>query len=319
MLRRPVLSTLCVAIACVLIAPITAAAAPGVKEQRFSVFCTASHTAMVDPIVAPGGASSHLHEFFGNRSTAADSTYATMIGRPTSCELTNETAAYWAPAVRNASGARVDVRSDLAYYLASGPTKDQDITPFPRDLRIITDRFAWLCLDAQAFPSPPRCNGTSGHTPSPNGIGLRYLFPQCWVGDASRFTAAERARLGFVVNAAGEVIDSRPATSTGLPPHRLHMAFQQGGGCPADYPVVVPRLGVNVRFGTDDGQDASRWTLDMGVAPHADFWNTWDQQSLVTLIDRCIDRTEGNWSRYSYRQWHDRCNMVTNADFAIGD
>ena len=73
---------------------------------------------------------------------------------------------------------------------------------------------------------------------------------------------------------------------------------------------------MNVRFGTDDDQDATRWTVDTGVAPHADFWNTWDQQTLVTLIDRCIDRTEGNWTRYTYRQWRDRCNLVTNADFA---
>jgi hypothetical protein len=295
------------------------ARAAEIKEQRFSVFCDASHTAMVDPIVAPGGASTHLHEFFGNRSTAADSTYASMLGKPTSCDLTKETAAYWAPAVRAASGTRVDVRSDLAYYLAVGSTKAADITPYPPDLRVITDRFEWLCIDAHAFPAPPDCDGSPGHTPSPNGIGLRYLFPQCWVGDASRFTSAERTRLGFVFNAAGQVIDSRPPSSTGLPPHRLHMAFQTPSGCPSKYPVVVPRLGVNVRFGTDDGQDATRWTLDTGVAPHADFWNTWDQQTLVTLIDRCIDRTEGNWTRYTFRQWRDRCNLVTNADFAIGD
>jgi Domain of unknown function (DUF1996) len=308
-----------IVVAVMAMAPATVAGAAEVKEQRFSVFCDASHTAMVDPIVAPGGASTHLHEFFGNRSTAATSTYATMVDAATSCHFSKETAAYWAPAVRTASGARVDVRSDLAYYLAVGQTKDADLTPFPRDLRIITDRYAWLCLDAQAFSAPPRCDGSPGHTASPNGVGLRYLFPQCWVGDASRFTAAERTRLGFVFNAAGQVIDSRPAASTGLPPHRLHMAFQTSSGCPAKYPEVVPRLGVNVRFGTDDGQDATRWTLDTGVAPHADFWNTWDQQALVTLIDRCIDRTEGNWATYSYREWRDRCNLVTNQDFAIGD
>ena len=310
-------------LAVVLIATLTIAIpnlarAAETKEQRFSVFCSASHTAMVDPIVAPGGSSSHLHEFFGNRTTAADSTYEGMLDQPTSCQLRQETAAYWAPAVRTAAGARVDVRSDLAYYLAVGATRGDDITPFPKDLRIITDRFEWLCLDAQAFRSPPRCDGSPGHTPSPNGIGLRYLFPQCWVGDASTFTASERSRLGFVFNAAGVVIDSKPPASTGLAPHRLHMVFQTTSGCPADYPVVVPRLGVNVRFGTDDGQDATRWALDTGVAPHADFWNTWDQPTLVTLIDRCIDRTEGHWAGYTYQQWRNRCNIVTDADFALG-
>jgi hypothetical protein len=148
---------------------------------------------------------------------------------------------------------------------------------------------------------------------------MRYLFPQCWVGDASRFTPAEMGRLGFVFNPAGVVIDSRPAPATGIAPHREHMAFQTSQGCPPKYPVVLPRLGVNIRFGTDDGQDARGWRLDTGVAPHADFWNTWDQTALVTLIDRCIDRTEGNWTRYSYAQWKARCNLVTNADFALGD
>jgi hypothetical protein len=313
------MSSLAVAATMMVMASVGPVRAADIKEQRFSVFCDASHTAMVDPIVAPGGTSSHLHEFFGNRSTAADSTYASMLGQSTSCDLRQETAAYWAPAVRTAAGTRIDVRSDLAYYLAVGSTKGADITPYPRDLRIITDRFEWLCIDAQAFSSPPNCDGSAGHAPSPNGIGLRYLFPQCWVGDASRFTSAEQTRLGFVFNSTGQVIDSRPASSTGLPAHRLHMAFQTSSGCPSKYPVVVPRLGVNVRFGTDDGQDATRWTIDTGVAPHADFWNTWDQQTLVTLIDRCIDRTEGNWTRYTYLQWRNRCNLVTNSDFAIGD
>jgi hypothetical protein len=54
------------------------------RAQSFIIDCKSSHSAPDDPIVYPGvPGAAHLHEFFGNTSTNASSTYATMIAKPT--------------------------------------------------------------------------------------------------------------------------------------------------------------------------------------------------------------------------------------------
>ena len=65
---------------------------------QFVVKCAFSHTAPNDPIVHPGMTGmSHSHDFFGNRLTDADSTAASLLGGPTTCNKQSDTAAYWAP------------------------------------------------------------------------------------------------------------------------------------------------------------------------------------------------------------------------------
>jgi hypothetical protein len=56
----------------------------------------------------PGAA--HLHEFFGNTSTNASSTYATMIAKATPCSVLGDTAGYWVPALFNGAGQRIGPR-----------------------------------------------------------------------------------------------------------------------------------------------------------------------------------------------------------------
>jgi hypothetical protein len=54
----------------------------GADEPSFVVNCDWSHRNTDDPIVHPGDEGmSHQHEFFGNTSTKADSTYLSMAGR----------------------------------------------------------------------------------------------------------------------------------------------------------------------------------------------------------------------------------------------
>src|ERR1044072_266558 len=74
-------------------APPAAADSTGV----FKVSCDLSHRAMADPIIFPGHKSTHLHDFFGNETTDQDSTYGSMVGRPTSCDVATDTAGFWAP------------------------------------------------------------------------------------------------------------------------------------------------------------------------------------------------------------------------------
>src|SRR5205814_653328 len=84
---------------------------------------------MDDPIVYPGKpGSSHEHVFFGNRTTDAFSTYASLVGQPTSCRISADHAAYWIPALY-VNGTEVQPRFANAYYLAAGARAH--IMPFP--------------------------------------------------------------------------------------------------------------------------------------------------------------------------------------------
>lgn len=66
-----------------------------------------SHVAMEDPIVSPGMPAAHEHEFFGNTTTGAFSTYESMIVAPTTCSAAEDTAGYWTPTLFAADGTRV--------------------------------------------------------------------------------------------------------------------------------------------------------------------------------------------------------------------
>jgi hypothetical protein len=87
---------------------LVALGATPVSAQSLKIECNASHTAADDPIVFPGRpGAAHLHEFFGNTSTNASSTYASMVGKPTTCPFAGDTAGYWMPALFNSSGQRI--------------------------------------------------------------------------------------------------------------------------------------------------------------------------------------------------------------------
>ena len=76
-----------------------ASAASAEHGASFAVRCDFSHRAQVDPIVSPGGTSAHMHDFFGNKTTNASSTYASMTasGVTTTCSRPEDTAGYWIP------------------------------------------------------------------------------------------------------------------------------------------------------------------------------------------------------------------------------
>ena len=103
---------------------------------KFQVRCQSSHTAQVDPIVAPGQMSAHVHEFFGSKTTNADSTLFSMRASATTCSTPDDTAGYWTPTLIGPGGGVVRADSMLVYYRGGPKTQ-----PFPADLRMITDHF----------------------------------------------------------------------------------------------------------------------------------------------------------------------------------
>jgi hypothetical protein len=240
---------------------------PDDHEGVFSIRCGLSHRAPDDPIVHPGHKGmAHSHDFFGNRSTDANSTYDTMMDGDTSCELEGDKAGYWVPTLLKPDGAPAPVRFSLAYYrdlpVFAGP-----VSSFPPDFRMIagypnvptgTDKvLGWSCNDSDPYlATVPDCGSRY--------VKLHVVYPSCWDG----------------MN-----VDS--------PDHRSHVTYSTNGRCPDSHPVKLPRLSMHVTYDVHDGRgyylssDAMAGVAE-GRSAHADFWNTWDPEAMERVIDACL-------------------------------
>ncbi len=217
--------------------PVAHAATP-----RFQIRCDSSHVSQVDPIVSPGRVSSHLHEFFGNTTTNALSTYRSMVRGGTTCSASGDTAGYWVPTLTTLGGQVIRAQTILLYYRGEPGART---VAFPPDLRMVSNTLA-------------------------SGVSLSNLivkFPQCWDG-----------------------------VHTDSADHMSHMAHASGQGCPSSHPVRVPALTIVARYplARVSGLRLSSGSL---TSLHADFWNTWDQPTLETLVARCLNTSTSSCPR----------------------
>lgn len=259
----------------------TAASAVAKSKGAFHADCFLSHRAADDPIVFPRGpGASHLHDFFGSRSTDAFSTNESLRGDRTNCVRTNtrdrhaDRSAYWVPTLY-AAGQPVAPRSVGAYY-TTGFRSMRAIAPFPRDLRVIAgdskgapplDRSGarvvrWSCEGGQIAPGSQTVAPTCAST-----LRLDIRFPDCWDGRG---------------------VDSRD--------HKSHMAYsmQARSGqvrriCPTTHPRLVPILQLSIRYPTTGGPAVQLASGAIDTA-HADFMNGWNQRKLAMLVKRCLNK-----------------------------
>lgn len=231
--------------------------AHGVADGQFWLRCAASNRLSDDPIIYPGEpGASHLHEFLGNESTNAHSTYAEMVSAETSCSLSGDTAAYWVPALIGPEGP-VRVVGVAVYY--RGPVGGRTVAPPPDHRAVVgpngVKKSWWSCVGVVGTTSDtiPDCGDAR--------VKANILFPECTDG---RTDSAD---------------------------HREHLAFAIRGRCPSTHPVRITRVALHVTFDSNGG---SGFTLSSddgtpGASLHADFWNTWDQTTLESLVARCIN------------------------------
>lgn len=220
--------------------------------------CDFSHRLSDDPIVHSGHAGmAHSHDFFGNKTTSADSTAEGLRAAETTCTRPRDTAAYWMPTL---SWDGRELQADRAvFYYRSGGKNRLGIKAHPAGLKVVTPRgghVQWRCG-----------RSGKGSTRPPTGcdrgvLGVRVVFPDCSNG---RLDSAD---------------------------HTSHMAYSgpRDGAvrCPKSHPRPVPALTMNATFPIPTGP--GRVTLSSGDAStmHADFFNAWDQQALAGLVKRCI-------------------------------
>jgi hypothetical protein len=248
-----------------LLSTVFVSTAQATPNGLFWLRCNPSHTLPDDPIVHPGmPGTSHLHEFFGNDTTDAFSTYSDMVGQSTTCLVADDTAGYWVPALLTSGGIEIAPLDVNAYYWGEkGKTQ-----AFPADFKEIAGATVgtpvgphvyYQCMgsDPTSYLSLPNCALTSG-----KHVKAQVEFPSCWDG-----------------------VTAYDETS--------HMAYPNGDVCPADHSVYLPRLVVHVEWNRVDASSdhlASDPAMgfDHGESMHADFWNTWNQTRLESLVATCI-------------------------------
>jgi hypothetical protein len=267
--------------------PVSAADSP---SGGFIVTCEYSHTLSDDPIVFPDQPGmSHSHDFYGNESTNAASTYQSMTEATSNCGIDTDTAGYWVPTpslggqVFEPNGRRGDMR---IYYRAAGA---EGMSVIPTDLRMIGG-------DKEAAGPPPLrflkwyCGaGTGGTTP-----------PSTHPYDCTPY-AAEHS---FVDGVVAIVTMPRCWNGVGRQPSDVQYAGPGPGvHCPSGYGAVLPLITERVHFGImdpclgatpcgpTDPDTNVQLTLSSGpyYTLHADFWNTWDQGVLDQLTQDCLN------------------------------
>jgi hypothetical protein len=284
----------CVLLLLAIVAALPAGAASAAKlhGNNFYANCRFSHTSNDDPIVYPGQPGrAHAHTFFGNRTTDAASTPASLRGARTTCKPRADKAAYWVPTLFQ-NGREVRPAKGQFYYNLRSFDR---MRAFPAGLKMIAgDQHAhhpqstrivyWTCGGSAGV----RFGGRSSTAPETCPV-VRKTFrafikkcPTCPVMRRS-FPARIKTFVELHVNFPdcwdGKRLDS--------PDHHSHMAHSRGYVCPATHPVKVPLIRLLIRYPITDGRGLE---LASGgqLTGHADFVNAWDQRVLERLVDDCF-------------------------------
>ena len=275
----------------------------GVTENGgdFRVGCRFSHVAKDDPIVYPGKpGASHLHIFFGNTTTNANSgDDFSLFGLSTCSGGKINRTAYWAPALiyscpagtagcdRKRDGEIQTPSGSLFYYKAAGGFTTDSIEWFPPKFRFITGDST--NNNPALLPGRFECSYP---------VNLSQTFPN--IPSTAQATALGCYEMNVFINFQicwdGVNIDS--------PNHRSHVAGDANGtpfaiGCAAAYPGTFPRqfpgITLNIhyappvadydflRFSSDQPRATAtgpcataQYNYCAGATMHADWANGWD-------------------------------------------
>jgi len=264
----------------------TAQAAPGDADTAFwQMLCSLDHFGPNDPIVFPDEPGlSHMHSFYGNTTTNAGSTAASLMAAPSSCGRnmgTSDRSAYWIPSLykKNADGSFTLVRDPnqliFIYYRRPGGSMGPKVKPFPIGLEMVAGNaratsgqspnvMFWDCGGGgPQYSSIPQC--PSGYSTS---LHAEIIFPSCW---------------------NGAQLDS--------PDHMSNMAYANPdtGACPADHPVSLPEVDLSISY-TDIAGGAQYELSSQLASPshspytmHGDFFAAWEPRVQNALVGACLN------------------------------
>jgi hypothetical protein len=246
--------------------------AGNVRVPEFNAACKVSHRLPDDPIVFPGMAgASHLHTFWGNKSTSATSTNDSLFSSlATSCDPPEDRSAYWVPTLLE-NGQPVDPHGVTVYY--GSRLKDPAATvPFPEGFRMIVGDAKRQVATPKNAPGQFWCAGNDGETGrSADGnwpvcaktaeITFQLTFPDCW---------------------DGKHLDS--------PDHKSHVGGTGPDGTCASgkFPVAIPSLSFVIGYPTSGSTAGFQLSSGMASSMHGDFMNAWETKPLAERVRNCI-------------------------------
>ena len=272
----------------------------------FRFICGAGQLSYDDPILFPGQpGKSHLHQYYGNVTADANSTYASLRGAGDStCNWTGKgiaanRSAYWMPAMLDGKGNVVRPDQVSIYYKQrpqSDPTVSDPNNPKfigkavqlpngikfifgwdPTGVNQIKTGGAWFdCMGPSAKPGHYSSLTTAlANCPAGNQVGAVINAPECW---------------------DGKNLDS--------PDHRSHVAYASYGTwgylkCPSSHPYNIPTFTLGAWYTVASGDNGSLWELSSDMmAPgqpkghtfHADFFMAWDPTVHNIWWQNCVNK-----------------------------
>jgi len=269
---------------------------------------------LADPIVFHDMAArqGHLHTFLGNKLTnvkadPGQAEYSDMLLNETWCQVPGDTAAYWIPTMLG-NGGPMKVRDAIAYYRcwkypATLTLQCTGNTAYPADLRMVAgdstiqgggSRVTWGCGAPSTRPGPysdpieAACHLATAPDPKQIQLTVHVDFPTCFTGGGPNNGMNAHKIVGNTADFHGGTGNTTV--------DRVAYAQRKSSGavvCPAgtDYKMPALRLTVSWDY-RGDGRDlnlASDGAVRFSM--HADFWNTWQQSSLNSMVSRCINQT----------------------------
>jgi hypothetical protein len=243
-----------------------------VRGSEFRAECVSKGRGGDDPIVKPGQpGASHIHEFYGNKTTDANSTLQSLRLGGSNCDPKLDLSAYWTPTLYK-NGVAVPPEKVTVYYQGVFE-KAGAVTP-PQGLRIVVGNAVatspdqnpaarWSCL---GYPQ-----ASTDFISCPAGSKLQtYLdFPTCWDG-RSLDSADHKSHVQFIIGGIG-------------------------GHCPAGYPKMLPRTEFLITYPVNGGgltlagtRNGVNVTNAPGYTFHGDWFNAWDPKEFERRMNNCI-------------------------------
>jgi hypothetical protein len=276
-----------------LVATGTPAASPKLHGNNFYANCKFSHTNSDDPIVYPGQpARSHAHTYFGNTSTNARATLASLRQAKTTCKPSADRAAYWVPTLYQ-NGREIRPAKAQFYFNLRG--YDQ-MHAFPAGLKVVagnahafqpqsTNIVYWACAASGTLRSAPLTRPPRSCANVP--IKPRKGFFKACATCPAQPLPPPRSHVKLFLELHVNFPDCWDGKHLDSPDHQSHMAYSRNYVCPASHPVKVPLIRLNVRYPITDGRGV--YLSSGGVLTgHADFFNAWNEKFLRQLVDTCF-------------------------------
>jgi hypothetical protein len=272
----------------------------------FRFICGAGQLRYDDPIVYPGQPGrSHLHQFYGNTSANANSTFASLraSGDSTCNNMGNGTAAnrsaYWIPAMLDGKGHVVQPDYVQVYYKRepTGPGTPCDpqnpryhgiCVGIPNGLKFIFG-FDMLGGDPETHVGHYKCTGAGART-----VAVKSLAD---AKDSCRVGSHLVASISTPTCWDGKNLDS--------PNHRDHLSLARRNRntgmvkCPTTHPYYMPKFTLSIFYRVGEGDDIGLWQLSSdhmypnrphGATLHADYFEAWDNSVKDIWLDNCIGR-----------------------------